>query len=162
MNQTGKENLLESSFDIISPFEKDPFVGHLATPITNSTFTKAYLFSLPAYKKNLSPLLRGINIGFVHAYFLFGPFLVLGPLRGKAVSPFMAFLSSSSLMLVLTLALFIYGLVSFQTSTAKEENFTNLNLLSQKAWQNFSSGFIVGALGGLSFAYFLCKIFHFC
>lgn len=160
MSQAGKENFLESSFDLISPFEKDPFVGHLATPITNSTFTKAYLFSLPAYQKNISPLLRGINIGFVHAYFLFGPFLVLGPLRGKAVSPFMAFLSSSSLMLILTLALFIYGLVSFPKLSQKEEN--NTNLFTRKAWQNFSSGFVIGALGGLSFAYFLLKIFHFC
>ena len=57
------------SFDVVSPFHNDPFVGHLSTPITTSNFTKSYLSLLPAYKAGLSPLLRGINIGFVHGYF---------------------------------------------------------------------------------------------
>jgi photosystem I subunit 11 len=65
------------TFDVISTFEDDPFVGHLSTPITTSSITKTYLSLLPAYKPGLSPLLRGINIGYVHGYFLLGPFVQL-------------------------------------------------------------------------------------
>ncbi len=151
MNKYG----LNSSMDLISSFEQDPFIGHLSTPITTSNITKAYLASLPIYQKNLSPLLRGINIGFVHAYFLFGPFFTLGPLRSSEASAFIAFLSVVSLIIILSVALLIYGLVSFKNS----QKDASLNLLNSKNWQNFTSGFIVGGLSGVSFAYLLLKVF---
>ncbi len=146
----------DSSFELISSFEKDPFIGHLSTPITNSNITKAYLASLPAYQKNLSPLLRGINIGFVHAYFLFGPFFSLGPLRNSETNAFVAFLCAVSLVIILSLGLWIYGWASF--SNGKEDKSSNLFTL--KNWQNFASGFIVGGLSGVSFAYLLLKFFN--
>ncbi len=157
MNKAGKETLLNSSFDLISPFAQDPFLGNLSTPITTSNFTKAYLSSLPAYQKNLSPLLRGINIGFVHGYFLFGPFFSLGPLRQSEASAFIAFLSATSLIIILSLALLIYGFVSFK----KESQDLTLNLFNSKNWQRFSSGFTIGGLSGISFAYLLIKFFNF-
>ncbi len=85
-----------NSFDVVSAFEGDPFVGHLSTPITTSNLTKTYLSSLPAYQTGLSPLLRGINIGFVHGYFLLGPFVKLGPLRDSQVANFVGFVSTIS------------------------------------------------------------------
>ena len=81
-------NKTVKSFDVVSPFQGDPFVGHLSTPITSSNLTRAYLGLLPAYKSGLSPLLRGINIGFVHGYLLLGPFTKLGPLRDSQVANF--------------------------------------------------------------------------
>ena len=56
----------------IKPYALDPFVGHLATPVTTSAFTRAYLRLLPAYRPNLTPLTRGTEIGFTHGYFLYG------------------------------------------------------------------------------------------
>lgn len=157
MNKSGKEKLVNSSFDIISAFENDPFVGNLSTPITTSNFTKAYLSSLPVYQKNSSPLLRGISIGFSHGYFLFGPFFSLGPLRASEANAFIAFLSSTSLIIILTLALLIYGAVSFNK---KNENLSS-DLFTKKKWQTFSSGFILGGFSGISFAYLVLKFFHF-
>jgi photosystem I subunit 11 len=119
-------------FDIISPFQDDPFVGHLSTPITTSTLIKEYLQLLPAYKLGLSPILRGINIGFVHGYFLLGPFVKLGPLRDSQVANFIAFLSTISLIIILT-----------------------------TGWGQFTSGFMVGGFGGTSIAYVLWKIINF-
>ena len=40
---------------VVSPFQGDPFVGHLSTPITSSNLTKTYLNRLPAYQEGLSP-----------------------------------------------------------------------------------------------------------
>ena len=98
-------------FDVVSPFQGDIFVGHLSTPITTSSVTKSFLSLLPAYKAGLSPLLRGINIGFIHGYFLLGPFIKFGPLRDSEAANFIGFVSTISLIIILTTALLIYGFV---------------------------------------------------
>ena len=53
----------------IKPYNNDPFVGNLSTPVTTSTATKLYLGNLPIYRKGLSPVLRGLEIGMAHGYF---------------------------------------------------------------------------------------------
>ena len=63
--------------NFIKPYNDDPFVGHLATPITSSAVTRALLGNLPAYRFGLTPLLRGLEIGLAHGYFLIGPFAKL-------------------------------------------------------------------------------------
>ena len=147
-----------SSFDVVSPYQGDPFVGHLSTPITTSNLTKAYLVLLPDYKSGLSPLLRGINIGFVHGYFLLGPFVKLGPLRDSQVANFVGFVSTLSLIIILTTCLLIYGYVNF--SESKKENTTFIDFLSSTGWRQFTSGFIVGGFGGSSIAYILLKFIN--
>lgn len=143
------------SFDMISSFSEDPFVGHLSTPITTSTFTKKYLSLLPIYKKDLSPLLKGLHIGFSHGYFLFGPFVTLGPLRSSDVASFLGFISTLSLLFILTACLVIYGLVSY----SKNSNSKNLLISTSKNWNQFTSGFLVGGFGGSSLAYLLFNFF---
>jgi photosystem I subunit 11 len=151
-------NKTDKSFDLISPFQGDPFVGHLSTPITSSNLTKSYLSLLPAYKAGLSPLLRGINIGFVHGYFLLGPFVQLGPLRDSQVANFIGFVSTISLIVILTVCLLIYGFVSFNDKNKAE--ISRIDFLSSKGWSQFTSGFIVGGFGGASIAYILLKVIH--
>ena len=148
------------SFDVVSPFQGDIFVGHLSTPITTSNLTRSYLSLLPAYKAGLSPLLRGINIGYVHGYFLLGPFVKLGPLRDSQVANFVGFVSTISLLIILTTCLLIYGFVSFSDNRTKEEPEKNglINFLTSKGWSEFTSGFIVGGFGGGSIAYVLLKL----
>ena len=114
-------NKQDKSFEVVSPFQDDPFVGHLSTPITTSSLTKTYLSLLPAYKKGLSPLLRGINIGFVHGYLLLGPFVKCGPLRDSQMANFVGFVSTISLLIILTTCLLIYGFVSFSEKTPPKE-----------------------------------------
>jgi photosystem I subunit 11 len=144
----------KNSFDVVSPFEGDPFVGHLSTPITTSNLTKTYLSLLPAYKTGLSPLLRGINIGCIHGYFLLGPFVKLGPLRDSQVANFVGFLSTISLIIILTTCLLIYGYVTF----SGKEKPSLVDFLNSKGWGQFTSGFIVGGFGGTSIAYILLKL----
>ena len=140
------------SFEIVSSFQGDPFVGHLSTPITTSNFTSSYLSLLPIYKEGLSPLLRGMQIGLVHGYFLFGPFFSLGPLRSSEINAFIAFLSVSSLLIILTIGLLLYGFVTLSDTLSREEKFT------KESWKQFSSGFLVGGFGGVSFAYTILKM----
>lgn len=136
----------------IKPFNDDPSVGHLSTPITSSSATKVYLNNLPAYRKGLSPLLRGLEIGMAHGYLLLGPFAKLGPLRSSEISLLIGFLSASGLITILTICLTIYGKVTFQDSV--EEDSSN-ELLTKTNWNRFTSGFFIGAFGGISFAYLI-------
>jgi photosystem I subunit 11 len=151
-------------YDVVSAFQGDPFVGHLSTPITTSNLTKTYLSFLPAYKTGLSPLLRGINIGFVHGYLLLGPFVKLGPLRDSQVqvANFVGFLATISLIIILTACLLIYGYVTFSNTKKTEgtkEKVATIDFLTAKGWRSFTSGFIVGGFGGTSVAYVLLRFF---
>jgi photosystem I subunit 11 len=143
--------------ELISPFADDIFVGHLSTPITTSNITKTYLSLLPAYKTGLSPLLRGINIGFTHGYFLLGPFVKLGPLRDSDVANVVGLVSTLSLIIILTACLIIYGFVTFSGSKRVEKNKTP-GFLNLKEWNQFTAGFIVGGFGGSSIAYVALKL----
>lgn len=138
--------------NFIKPYNNDPFVGHLATPITSSAVTRAILQNLPAYRFGLTPLLRGLEIGLAHGYFLIGPFIKLGPLRDSESALFAGFLSVLGLILILTLGLTLYSAATF--GTEKSQSSEN-SLQTKKAWDQFKGGFFVGACGSAGFA-FIC------
>lgn len=133
--------------NFVKPYNNDPFVGHLSTPVTTSLSTRTFLSNLPAYRKGISPLLKGLEIGMAHGYFLVGPFDKLGPLRNSDISLLAGFLSAVGLILILTTALLIYGTVSFDSSDKGDD------LQTSTGWNQFTGGFLIGAFGGSSFAY---------
>ena len=135
--------------DFIQPYNNDPFVGNLSTPVSTSSFTKSLLSNLPAYRRGLSPLLRGLEIGMAHGYFLVGPFDKLGPLRNTDVALLSGFLSAVGLIIILTTCLSMYGSVSFDKDNSKDL------LQTSEGWGQFTAGFLVGAVGGAGFAYLL-------
>lgn len=135
--------------EFIKPYNNDPFVGHLATPVTASAFTRAWLLNLPIYRKSLSPLLRGLEIGMSHGYFLLGPFYLLGPLRNSEVALLSGLISTFGLLIILTAALTMYGIVSFDDDGGID------SLQTPQGWSNFTAGFFVGSAGGAAFAYLL-------
>ena len=141
--------------NFIKPYNDDPFVGHLATPITSSSITKTILKNLPAYRSGLTPLLRGLEIGLAHGYFLIGPFVKLGPLRNSSIALLSGFLSTIGLIIILSLCLKIYGNVTFQDKSSSGKNFSNKDLENSQGWNKFNIGFLVGGLGGSSFAYLI-------
>ena len=137
--------------EFIKPYNNDPFVGNLSTPVTTSTATKLYLGNLPIYRKGLSPLLRGLEIGMAHGYFLIGPFYILGPLRNSENALIIGLLSAIALIIILTIGLTIYGLASFQ----ENEKMPSLGLESAMGWRKFTGGFFIGGFGGAVVAYLL-------
>jgi|TARA_B100000475_G_C14818552_1_gene239518 photosystem I subunit 11 len=135
--------------EFVKPYNNDPFVGNLSTPVTTSTATKLYLGNLPIYRKGLSPLMRGLEIGMAHGYFLIGPFYILGPMRNTENALLIGFIAALGLIFILTIGLTTYGLASFQ------ENQESDLLESSKGWRQFTSGFFIGAFGGDIVAYLL-------
>lgn len=156
LGSKGAKTNTSKGSDVVGPYQGDIFVGHLSTPITTSNITKTYLSLLPAYKTGLSPLLRGINVGLAHGYFLLGPFVQLGPLRNSEVANFVGFVSTISLIIILTTGLLAYGFVSF--SDSKAETKSSVDFLNSKGWRQFTSGFIVGGFSGAGIAYTLLKL----
>jgi photosystem I subunit 11 len=151
----GKLYTQKMPLDIISSYQDDPFLGHLSTPITNSSISKKFLNLVPAYNPEISPLLRGMNIGIAHSYFLFGPFAKLGPLRASSVSNFVGFISTISIIIILTTGLLLYGYVTFSRKNLKQSNSEKLDILSFVGWQQMTSGFILGGFGGAGIAYLI-------
>ena len=89
-----------------------------------------------------------------------GPFVQLGPLRNSEVANFVGFVSTISLIIILTTCLLIYGFVTFKNNDDADDT-TTLNWLTSKGWSQFTSGFIVGGFGGASIAYVLLKLVNF-
>ena len=87
----------------------DPQVGNLATPLNSSVFSRAFIQNLPAYRAGLSANRRGLEVGMAHGYFLYGPFLILGPLRSTDSYELAGFLSAAGMVTILTIALSLYA-----------------------------------------------------
>ncbi|XFA72464.1 photosystem I reaction center protein subunit XI [Thermosynechococcaceae cyanobacterium Okahandja] len=140
--------------ELVKPYNGDPFVGHLSTPISDSGLVKAFISNLPAYRQGLSPILRGLEVGMAHGYFLIGPWVKLGPLRDSDVANLGGLISGIALILVATACLAAYGLVSFQKANSGGDA-----LKTGEGWSQFTAGFFVGAMGGAFVAFFLLENF---
>lgn len=145
--------------EVVHPAFNDPQRGNLETPINASGLAKAYINNLPAYRRGLSPLRRGLEVGMAHGYWLIGPFATFSPLRGTEVAYTVALLSVISLLIISTLAISLYASVQKPVSqpivTAPNipDAFT-----TQEGWNEYASGFLIGGIGGALFAYLLLTL----
>ena len=139
---------------LIQPYNGDPFVGHLSTPISDSALTRAWINNLPAYRKGLSPILRGLEVGMAHGYFIIGPWAKLGPLRDNANAYLGALISAIGLILIATICLSAYGLAYFQGDNSDSDP-----MRTAEGWSQFAGGFFIGAMGAAFVAFFLLENF---
>ncbi|HEY9890788.1 MAG TPA: photosystem I reaction center protein subunit XI [Candidatus Sericytochromatia bacterium] len=147
--------------EVVQPYNGDPFIGNLETPINSSPIVKAYLNNLPINRRGVSPLLRGLEIGMAHGFFLFGPETLLGPLRETDVAYVGGLMSAIALILVATIGMSLYGIVSFQTGGDFEVQNprTPAELKSSEGWSQLTGGFFLGAMGGAFVAFLLVENF---
>ena len=143
------------SYEAVKP-AGDPQVGNLATPLNSSDFSTSLIRNLPAYRSGLSPFRRGLEVGMAHGYLLYGPFLVLGPLRNTDSADIAALLASVGLVAILTLCLSLYAsaMGGKPVSTVTTPNIPQ-DFATNEGWSEFASGFFIGGTGGAFFAYFL-------
>ena len=149
--QFNSEPLFEG---IIQPPQNDPQVGTLATPISSSSLSLTWVKNLPIYRQGLSPITRGLEIGMAHGYLLLGPFLKLGPLRNSDQALLAGFGGASGLVVILSICLFIYGGAVFQSRSKPRGNLPD-NIQTYQDWSLFTSGFLIGGIGGVIFACFI-------
>lgn len=140
----------------------DPQIGNLATPINSSALVQNWIKSLPLYRAGLPAKKRGLEIGMAHGYFIYGPFALLGPLRNTSLGDVSGLLSTGGLIIILTVALSIYGkvqLVDDQGSVTTPQIPSELKTSS--GWSAFTSSFMIGGLGGALVAFALNQILGF-
>merc|ERR1712187_889232 len=94
---------------IVQPFNSDPCIGMLETPVTSAEIVQKYLSNLPIKRFAVSPVSRGVEIGLAHGFFLPGPFIKLGPLRNvDEISEKVGCLSAAGLVVILTVCSSLY------------------------------------------------------
>jgi len=149
---------------VIKPINGDPFIGMLETPVTSAPVVANFLSNLPAYRTGVSPLTRGVEVGLAHGFFLTGPFIKLGPLRGTDAAELAGCLSGAGLVIILTACLSIYGATAFQrdeiigVKTLSGRDISRDPVQSEDGWAKFTSGWLVGGLSGVAWSYFLTQV----
>merc|ERR1711904_178135 len=138
----------------------------LETPVSSSSIVTNYIYNLPIYRRGVATELRGVEIGLAHGFFLPGPFIKSGPLRNNnGVAEVAGCLSAAGLILILTVCLSIYGTVSFSDARQSflfkrhSSRKSEVVLKSPLGWRNFTSGWLVGSVLGVTYCYICTKIF---
>ncbi|NJL62422.1 MAG: photosystem I reaction center protein subunit XI [Methylacidiphilales bacterium] len=150
--------------DIIKPYKGDPWLGNLSTPINDSPLAKAFINNLPAYRKGLTPFMRGLEIGMAHGYLLVGPEVVVGPLRESSHGANLSGLITAIYIAVSAcLGISIFAITTFQGNPRGAYNSYSHDQLrplrSREEWSQLNGGIFLGAMGGAIFAYFLLENF---
>lgn len=132
----------------------DPQDSNLATPINSSPLVKAYINNLPAYRRGLSPIRRGLEVGLAHGYWLVGPFAKFNPLRFTEVGTLVALLSAIGLIVISTLLISLYAAVNPPAPIATITTPRPPDALkTTEGWDEYAAGFFLGGVGGAVFAY---------
>lgn len=131
-------------------------VSNLSTPVNGSDIVKAFISNLPVYRNALSAQRRGLEIGMAHGFLLIGPFTLLGPLRTSDQAHLAGLLSTVGLVVILTICLSLYASTNPPAPLASVTvPKTPSDLNDQKGWNEFTSGFLIGGVGGAAFGYLL-------
>ena len=80
--------------------------------------------------------------------------MVFGPLRDSEHAALGALISAVALILIATLCLSFYGMVTFQSDKPSTDA-----LQTADGWSHFAGGFFVGAMSSAFVAYFLLANF---
>ena len=150
--------------EVIKPYQGNPFVANLSTPINDSPLAKAFINNLPAYRKGLTPFMRGLEIGMAHGYFLVGPEVVVGPLRETAHGANLSGLITAIFITVSAcLGISIFALSTFQGNPRGAYNSYCKDplrpLRTREEWNQLNGGIFIGSMGGAVFAYVLLENF---
>lgn len=134
----------------------NPQLGNLETPINSSPLIKWFIGNLPAYRPDLTPFRRGLEVGMAHGYLLFGPFSKLGPLRNATSANLAGMLSTIGLVVILTACLSMYANSNPNKPVAMVTvPQPSIAFNTTEGWNNFASAFLIGGIGGAVTAYFL-------
>jgi photosystem II CP43 chlorophyll apoprotein len=155
-----------SKGDLIQPPLANPQTGDRFSSVDAGDLTLNFLKYLPIYRPGITPLSRGLEIGMAHGYWLVGPFAILsslGSLHDDRASNLLGLLAAGSLIVILTIGFSIYGSTSLEkrlvtvprpTFAATVPNVPE-SLQTIDNWSQFSTGFLIGGIGGAIFAYLL-------
>jgi photosystem II CP43 chlorophyll apoprotein len=93
------------SGDFVGRTAAEVQVASVPTGVSFSDITMTFLRNLPLYGKNLSAIVRGLEVSLANGYFLVGLLAVLIRLQEKGLTPLAAWLATLILILIWAIAL---------------------------------------------------------
>ncbi|NER35077.1 MAG: chlorophyll a/b binding light-harvesting protein [Oscillatoria sp. SIO1A7] len=135
--------------EYVAPVASEVQDGSLKT-VKNSDVTLLFLRNLPIYRQSLSPVMRGLEVGMAHGYFLLGPHIILSPIEDSQVANQAGFI-----LTVVAVGLIAIALNFYDSDSEKRNTFYWQK--SAEDWSLFRGGFLVGGVGGAMVAYFLME-----
>lgn len=144
---------------VVRPYQGNPEIGHLSTPISDSALVRSWINALPAYRKGMAPITRGLEIGLAHGYFLVGPEIIFGALRDFEAAPYLGGLVTAIVLVLLgTAGMNAHGLVSLKPAADLPPGTDALQ--TSEGWSEMAAGFFIGGSSGAFMAYFLLDHFE--
>ena len=142
--------------EVVHPAGGDPQSSNLETPINASGLSKWWINIQPAYRSGLTPFRRGLEVGILQGLWVIIPFVKLGPLRDTDVANVAGLLSAFGLLIIATIAIYLYGTSNPPKPRATITNPNPPNELSTPAgWYKYGNGFLVGGIIGSTITYFV-------
>ncbi|MBC6478990.1 MAG: chlorophyll a/b binding light-harvesting protein [Hormoscilla sp. GM7CHS1pb] len=125
--------------------------GQFVKQVNDSDVTLLFLRNLPIYRRGLSPVFRGLEIGMAHGYFLIGPWITLNSIEDPQLAN-----ATGLLMAILSIATIAIALNLYRVEESENLFYW---LESPEDWSLFRGGFLVGGGGGAIFVYFMLQNF---
>jgi len=133
----------------------DCFVPRNATrfvkQVNDSDVTLLFLRNLPIYRRGLSPVFRGLEIGMAHGYFLIGPLVTLNSIEDPQLAN-----ATGLVMAILSIAAIAIALNLYRVQESENLFYW---LKSPEDWSLFRGSFLVGGVGGAMVVYFILQNF---
>jgi len=111
----------------------------------------SYLEGLPIYRENITPFMRGLEIGMAHGYWVPGPFTIGGPLRNSVDCVQAGAFSAAMMGVILTLG----GCTAYGVAQGFDQD-DDKSKLKGGGWFDFRNGAFIGWMGG-AIVYFLAE-----
>ncbi len=150
-SQTAKFHLKSGKFKTPSPEELESI--QMTGQVKSSDITILFLRNLPIYRRGISPLFRGLEIGMAHGYWLAGPLTVLNPLKQPEAQAQAGLILT--IVVIAVIGIILSGYEVKNSAEGTETRFYWLRNLEQ--WGQFRSGFLIGGVGGALFVYLLLQ-----
>jgi len=130
--------------------------GDLLTPINSSPLVKGIMRNLSAYRADVSPLRRGLEVGVAHGYWLVCPFAKFNPLRYTSVGTLGSLFATFGLIVISTVLIVLYA-ASYPPAPLAATATPNppAEFSTQKGWNDYAGGFFIGGVLGAIAAYLI-------
>jgi len=150
----------------VKPYNGDPFIGHLESPITSSPWIVWLVSNTPWYRRMVSPLQRGVEIGLAHGFWVCGPFIKCGPLKATPDAELGGCIAGAALMLIVCWGATMYGEVTYydwkpehplKMVSLSGKKLPQDPLFTSEGWHKMVAGVTAGSLSGALWCYILTQ-----
>lgn len=153
----------EAGFDFAKGDVTQLTAARMNVTQANSDFSLKFLSNLPIYRRGMAPISRGLEVGMAHGYWLLGAFAWISAWRGSDTATLTGLITTSLLIVAIAVGLSLYGSTRYEQhletvprpAMVTAVPYAPEAIQTAEGWSLFTSGFLIGGIGGAIFAYLL-------